>query len=53
MITGVATEDEMVTVGINLHLELLVGLNISLAHLGAIAEVDIVVGSTVAAGVRR
>ena len=47
MVAGVATEDEMVTVGINLHLELLVGLHISLAHLGAIAEVNIVVGSTV------
>ena len=47
MITGVATEDEMVTVGINLHLELLVGLHVCFAHLGAIAEVDIVVGSAV------
>ena len=47
MVASVAAHDEMIAVRVNLHLKLLACLNVGFAHLSAIAEVDIVVGSAV------
>ena len=47
MLGGVSATDAMVAVRVDVHVELLVGLYEGFAILGSIAEVYIVVGSTV------
>ena len=47
VVASVAAHDEMIAVRVNLHLKLLACLHVGFAHLSAIAEVDIVVGSAV------
>ena len=47
MVASVAAHDEMIAVRVNLHLKLLACLHVGFAHLSAIAEVEIVVGSVV------
>ena len=47
VMAGVATIDAVVAIGVDLHVERLVGLHQSLRHLSAVAEMHIVIGCAV------